>query len=163
MSILILTGPAGAGKNTIAQILAKKRAKCAVVDVDTVRHMVVQPHHAPWSGEEGEDQVKLGIKNACMLAKNFIADGFDVVILDVVRDWSLGLYKEQLAGDFKVVLLLPKLEEVKKRNQSREFILEEQRVLDLYKEQELFTGFDEKIDNSNLSPDGVSEKLIKYF
>lgn len=33
--------------------------------------MVVKPHHAPWSGEKGEEQVKLGIKNARVLTKNF--------------------------------------------------------------------------------------------
>lgn len=161
MSILILTGPAGAGKNTIGQILAKKRSRCAVIDVDTVRHMVVQPHHAPWSGEEGKAQLRLGIKNACMLAKNFQTENFDVIILDVVNNWSLNFYKESLV-EFKVVLLLPTLGEVKKRNKNREFTLEESRVEQLYKEQEEFTGFDEKIDNTNISPEEVA-KINCFF
>src|SRR5438128_8962801 len=105
MSVLIITGPPGAGKSTVVQILAKKRNRCTVIDVDTVRHMVVHPHYAPWSGEEGKKQVKLGIKNASMLTKNFLAENFDVIILDVVSEWSLNLYKEYL-DEFKVVLLL---------------------------------------------------------
>ncbi len=164
MSILIFTGPAGAGKNTVANTLAKKRDKCAVVDVDTVRHMVFQPHHAPWSGEEGEEQLKLGIKNACVLAKNFLADNFDVIILDVVTNSSLPLYRKLLREEkFKIVMLLPSLEEVKKRNQSREYELGEQRVIALYQEQEKFTDYDEKIDNTDLTPEDVAERLIKYF
>lgn len=54
--VLILTGPAGAGKNTVAHEFAKKREKCAVIDIDLVRWMVLQPHKAPWEGEEGMKQ-----------------------------------------------------------------------------------------------------------
>lgn len=162
MSILILTGPAGAGKNTVAKVLAKKKERCALVDVDAVRHMVVQPHKAPWDGEDGKMQQKLGIKNACMLSKNFLIENFDVIILDVVSTWSLNFYKESL-DEFKVVLLLPTLEEVKKRNNKREFTLEEIRVEQLYKEQEEFTGYDEKIDNTDISPEEVAEKLDKLM
>ncbi len=164
MSILILTGPAGAGKNTVATILARKKSKCAVIDVDAVRHMIVQPHHAPWSGNEGKEQVRLGIKNACMMAKNFLAENFDVVILDVVTDWSLNLYKEYFQGKiFKVALLLPSLEEVKKRNQSREYRLEEKRVLELYDQQSKFSSFDTKIDNTKTTPETVAEELKQIF
>ncbi len=163
MSLLILTGPAGAGKNTIAHAFAKKKSKCAVVDVDTVRWMVLQPHHAPWSGAEGEKQVELGIRNASALTKNFIQEGYDVVILDVVTDWSLNLYKQYLQGnDFKIVILLPEFEELKKRNRQRPTTkITEGRIATLYKEQEKFTGFDEKIDNTSLSAEDVAEKLIK--
>lgn len=70
--ILILTGPAGAGKNTIASLLTKQRTKCVVIDVDVVRWMVAQPHKAPWNGEEGVKQQELGVENACLLAKNFL-------------------------------------------------------------------------------------------
>ncbi len=45
--LLILTGPAGAGKNTVGHILAQLREKCAVVDADDVRHMAIKPHIAP--------------------------------------------------------------------------------------------------------------------
>ena len=78
MKIVILTGPAGAGKNTVAEIFAKKRERCAVVDVDVVRHMLVEPHKAPWAGDEGRVQQVLGVQNACALAKNFLQNNLEI-------------------------------------------------------------------------------------
>lgn len=93
MSTLLLTGPPGAGKNTVAEVLARKRKLCAVIDVDIVRCMVLQPQHAPWDGEEGRRQVALGVRNTCMLANSFRAEGCDVVILDVIDDETFALYQ----------------------------------------------------------------------
>jgi DNA polymerase III delta prime subunit len=81
MRVWILTGLPGVGKNTVASALARCRQRCAIVDVDLVRWMVVQPHHAPWEGSEGEAQQLLGVTNACMLARNFDAADYDVVLL----------------------------------------------------------------------------------
>src|SRR3990167_6380131 len=96
MKLLILTGPAGAGKNTIAELAAKKREKCAVIDVDTIRWFLRNPHKAPWEGEEGKTQQFLGVKNACTLAENFLKENCDVIILDVINDETAKLYRELL-------------------------------------------------------------------
>jgi shikimate kinase len=82
--ILILTGPPAAGKSTLGSLIAKRLERCAVIDVDWVRAMLVQPHISAWLGEAGMAQLRLGAKNACVLAHNFVAEGYDVVILDVI-------------------------------------------------------------------------------
>ena len=105
MSITILTGPAASGKNTISKILAKKKERCAVIDVDTVRQMYVQPHKAPWDGEEGKAQQRLGVENTCLLTKNYSQQNIDVVILDVLTDGTANLYKKNL-GEVKIILLI---------------------------------------------------------
>lgn len=84
--ILIITGPPAAGKSTVGPIIAGQLERCAVIDVDLVRAMVVQPHVAPWLSEEGLSQLRLGAENASALARNFVNAGFDVVILDVLTD-----------------------------------------------------------------------------
>ena len=113
MRVLILTGPSGAGKNTVAAVLAKKLVRCAVIDVDLVRWMVLQPHKASWDGKEGQAQQKLGVQNACVLARNFISAGFDVVILDVLTDEMARIYKSELRErEPKRVLLLPTWDEL---------------------------------------------------
>ncbi len=162
--VLILTGPAGAGKNTVAHELAKLREKCAVIDIDLVRWMVLNPHKAPWEGIEGKIQVRLGMKNGCLLTKSLIEEGYDVVILDVVDDELVKLYREKLNGlDVKVVLLLPAFEEVIKRNNLRPSRLTEGRIKELYEMEENLTVFDKKIDNTNLSAEDVAEELYKFL
>ncbi len=162
--VLVLTGPAGAGKNTVAHELAKKREKCAVVDIDLVRWMVLQPHKAPWEGEEGQKQVLLGVKNGLMLAKNFTDEGYDVVILDVISDEIAAIYKNKLEVlNPKIVLLLPSFEEIKKRNSSRPPRLTEGRIKYLYEMEEKLTLYDKKIDNTNLTPEEVAEELSKFM
>lgn len=162
MKVLILTGPAGAGKNTVAQIFAKKRERCAIIDVDIVRWMLLQPHRAPWDGEEGGRQQVLGVKNACLLTSNFVQNNSDVVILDVLSKETFRIYKKELGKfNLKIVLLLPTFEEIQKRNKMRPLRITEDEIALLYKSQEALQGYDEKIDNTNLSAEEVATDLIR--
>ena|SRR3989344_990438 len=158
MSIIILTGPAASGKNTIAKILAQKREKCAVIDVDTVRQMYIQPHKAPWDGQEGKYQQILGVENACLLAKNFTKNKIDVLILDVVTDETANLYKKNL-GEVKIILLMPSYEEAQKRFKDRPHTISDEEFTMLYKWEEDLTVFNEKIDNTALSAVETAEKV----
>ncbi len=162
MSILILTGPAASGKNTISNILAQKRARCAVIDVDMVRWMYRQPHKAPWDGEEGAAQQKFGIVNTCLLAKQFVSKDIDVVILDVVVNDTIGQYKE-LLPEAKIVLLMPSKAEVRKRFSERPHSISDEEFDLIYQWQEELQGFEAKIDNTNLSAEAAAEELAKFL
>lgn len=161
MSVIILTGPPGAGKNTIAQIIAKRRNQCAVIDVDLVRWMILRPHKAPWEGSEGKKQQMLGARNACLLAKNFLREAYEVIILDVLTTDTAKLYKKQLQkNNVKIILLLPTYEEIQRRNILRPPRLKEDEVNMLYDQQKGFTGYDEIVDNTNLSPEETTHRVI---
>jgi len=162
MSILILTGPAASGKNTISEILSKKRGQCAVIDVDIVRWMYRQSHKAPWDGAEGKEQQKLGVENACLLAKNFVNKGVDVIILDVVVNETANIYRQQLS-EAKIVLLMPNRDETYKRFMSRQHTITEDEFNLVYKWQKRLTDFDKKIDNTQLSAQETTEKLNELF
>jgi len=162
MSVLILTGPAASGKNTISQILAKKRQECAVIDVDLVRWMYRQPHKAPWEGEEGKIQQKLGVENAILLAKNFLKNNLDVIIIDVIVDETAKLYKVNLP-EAKIVLLMPTYEEAHKRFTERPHTITNEEFDMVYKWQEQLTIYDEKIDNTNLTAEETAEALEKLL
>lgn len=158
---LILTGPSGARKNTVAVELAKQVNRCAVIDVDVVRWMVLQPHKAPWEGEEGTAQQRLGVVNACALARNFINAGFDVIVLDVLSDETARLYKAELKEiGPRIVLLLPTLDEIKRRNTTRETRLKSAEVEILYDRQQHLTEYDVKIDNTNLTAQELATRLM---
>src|SRR3989344_5966538 len=158
--ILILTGPPAAGKNTVSDILSKKRERCGIIDVDVIRHMLVKPHKAPWDGEEGKRQQKLGVENACYLAKNFGKDGSDVVILDVLQNDTAQFYKELLKDrQMKIILLIPSFEEEHKRFMAREHSITEEEFKLVYKWEEELTIYDEKMDNTGFAAEECAEKL----
>lgn len=83
MTILLLTGPLASGKTTVAAALASRDVDpLAVIELDTLRRMVVRPHFAPWDGEKGRRQQFLGIRNDCALARTFDQAEFDVLLVD---------------------------------------------------------------------------------
>ena len=128
---LIVTGPPAAGKSTSARRLAATRQRCAVVDVDDIRQLVVAGHAAPWDGGEGAAQHRLGAENACRLALNFGAYGLDVVLTDVVTDAVWPVYAEQLPGAV-VVHLRISAAEARRRFDSRPRHLSEAEFLRLW-------------------------------
>lgn len=95
---LVLTGGPAVGKSVTGLALAEGRARCAFVDVDDVRQLVVAGAVAPWVGEEGREQRRLGVVNACSLARNFVAVGIEVVVADVLTPETCALYRRELPG-----------------------------------------------------------------
>lgn len=163
-SVLILTGPPAAGKSTIGPMIAKQLARCAVIDVDQLRTMVVQPHIAPWRGETGMAQLRLGAQNACAVARNCVAAGFNVVILDVLTDETAALYRDVLNPiPHEIVLLLPMLTASLHRNQARGQFLTDDEVELLYEWQERLTNYDLRIDNTEIATETVAQQLARRF
>lgn len=150
--LILLTGPAGAGKNTVADEYARLVERCAIIDVDTVRQMLVKPHKAPWEGEEGKRQQEHGALNACALAKNFLQEDCAVIILDVITNTTADLYRKHLSSSgLYIVLLIPSLEETLKRNANRPPKISEGEIKELYRWQTELRVYDKKIDNTQLS------------
>ena len=139
--------------------LAPRLPRCAVIDVDLVRWMVVQPHKAPWDGEEGKRQQLLGVQNTCLLTQRFLEANLTVLILDVLSPETAMLYRTLLAASApKIVLRLPTLEEIIRRNRTRPRLTDEELRL-LYEQSEQFTSYDEKVDNTHIP----AESLVEWF
>lgn len=123
--LLILSGPPGAGKTSAALALADRYDRVAHVDVDVLRHFVT-PTGFIGPGRPGfERQYALAVRNACCLARNFLAERIAVIIDDaaVVDRAGLDLYLAELgvAGiGVHFVRLLPALDVCLERNQERE-------------------------------------------
>lgn len=162
MKLLILSGLVGAGKSTVSMLYAKQKLNCARIETDDLRHMVISPHKAPWDGEEGMRQLIIGVKNTCILANQFIQEGFDVIIVDFVTDKTVSIYKEMLANHNPyLVRLYPTYEEAKKRFDSRHETVTSEEFKMLYDIQTKFNKYDLQIDNTLLSPQEVVDQLLK--
>ncbi|MFI7616216.1 AAA family ATPase [Nonomuraea terrae] len=150
MRILALTGPPAAGKSTVGRRLASARPRCAFVDVDDVRQLVIAGAAAPWEGAEGRRQRRLGALNAASLARNFAEAAIDVVIADVLNADTLGVYRAALA-DLLVVHLHASYERARERALTRPVHLTWDEFALLHREQEAMSGADAYLDTTDLT------------
>lgn len=158
MRPLLLTGGPAAGKSTIATALAATRPRSARVDVDDVRQLVVRGHAAPWEGADGARQQLLGVRNACMLARNFLTEGIDVVIADVVSDRTVASYRAQLP-ELRIIWLDLDSAEAQRRAGTRPMHLSWEEFATLHEEHRALTSFDERIDVTALTVAEVVRRI----
>ncbi len=164
--VLILTGPSGAGKNTIATIVARVAPRCAVVDSDVVRGMFAHPRRAPWQGEEGHSQQLLGAEILVGIAARFAAQGWSTVLLETLSDETAAVYRRGLAEEgTRIVRLLPAWPEVMRRFRERERKEGRRRLTDeeirlVYDGQVALREFDGSLDTTASSPEAAAAELM---
>ncbi|HEY7467237.1 MAG TPA: AAA family ATPase [Dehalococcoidia bacterium] len=121
--VLILTGPPGAGKSTVADALAERYDRVAHVDVDTLRHFITPTGYVSPGKPGFERHQALAIRNACALARNFLEERIAVIIDGVVigrSDLDAYVAGLQPAGDpIHFVRLMPSLSACQARNVQR--------------------------------------------
>jgi len=129
----LVTGPAGAGKSTVVNLLAKELERSVVVEADTLKRMIKGGYARPWPHDDEVNlQTALAAKGACDLTKNFLDKNFSVFIADVVGLTDLnGYYKQMENLPFKVFLLLPSKEVNVQRDADRKDKTLGDRVLEL--------------------------------
>ncbi|PZG15176.1 hypothetical protein [Nonomuraea aridisoli] len=157
--VLVLSGPPAAGKSTLGRRLAGMRDRCAFIDVDDVRQLVVAGAAAPWEGAEGRRQRRLSAVNAGSLAKNFVAAEMDVVIADVVNEETLAVYRGALDG-LVVVHLHVAYGRARARALGRPIHLTWDEFELLHREQEAVTGVDLWLDTTGLSVEETAERVL---
>ncbi|MFI2351473.1 AAA family ATPase [Streptomyces sp. NPDC019443] len=123
---VLLIGPAGAGKTTVARHWAtSRRVPTAHISLDDVREWVCSGFADPQSGwnEHSEAQYRLARRTCGFAARNFLANGISCILDDAVFPdrpvVGLGGWKRHVGPGLLPVVLLPGLEIVLERNAER--------------------------------------------
>ncbi|MDT9686366.1 Pro-rich N-terminal domain-containing protein [Streptomyces sp. TRM76323] len=123
---VLLIGPAGAGKTTVARYWAHhRRVPTAHISLDDVREWVCAGFADPQSGwnDQSEAQYRLARRTCGFAARNFLANGISCILDDAVFPdrpvVGLGGWKRHVGPGLLPVVLLPGLEIVLERNAER--------------------------------------------
>ena len=103
--VLVITGPVGAGKSTVAaalsEVLEDHSVRHALIDLDALRQVVPNPPGDQFA-------VRLGLRNLAAVWPNYRALGIDALILaDVVEDCGqVADYERAMPGAAVIVVRL---------------------------------------------------------
>lgn len=110
-SLLLVTGPPGAGKSTVAQVVAAGLERSALVSGDAFFGFVQSGFIAPWL-PEANDQNEIVTQAAASAAGRYVAGGYTTVYDGVVGPWFLPTFLAAAGLDFlHYLILLPPLEQ----------------------------------------------------
>ena len=159
---LLLTGGPAAGKSATALRLVESLRRAAVIDVDVLRQLVIAGHAAPWEGAEGHLQQRIGVENACDLARRYLRWSIDVVLSDVLDHETAALYRDRLPGILIVQLRLP-LAEARRRATLRPTFLTEDEFDTLHALQDTDVTADHILDVGPMTLNDQSDAVTRLW
>ncbi len=106
-SLLVVTGPPGAGKSTVARFLAEAFKRSVLVEGDAFFAFLARGAVLPWL-PEANDQNDVVTQAAASAAGRYVAGGYNTVYDGVVGPWFLPRFVAATGlGSVHYVVLLP--------------------------------------------------------
>ena len=119
----LITGIPGSGKTTTAAALASRFTRGAHISGDQLQSLIVSGNAPPnpFGDAESDRQIDLCVRNQCLLANSFRAEGFAVVIDYVIASAArLSNYLELLPDEpVGLVVLAPSIAVARARDRER--------------------------------------------
>ena len=85
--IIVISGMQGAGKSTVAEALARRFERGVHVSADVLQKMIVSGALWPEDREMSDEaarQLRLRLRNMCLLGRSFAEAGFTAVLDDII-------------------------------------------------------------------------------
>jgi chloramphenicol 3-O-phosphotransferase len=129
-ALIVVSGAQGAGKSTVAGMLARRFARGAHVEADALQKMIVSGRQWPSlettdpqtnavMGEAGR-QLSLRLRNACLLAASFVDAGIVAIVDDIVVGERVTEMMRYLDGrELYFVMLAPDRATIRERELAR--------------------------------------------
>jgi hypothetical protein len=106
--LVVVTGPPGAGKSTVARALADKLDRSVLVAGDAFFGFLARDAVAPWL-PAAHRQNEVVVQAAAAAADRFVAGGYNTVYDGVIGPWFLADFAAGAAvGHLHYVVLLPR-------------------------------------------------------
>ncbi|HEX5139422.1 MAG TPA: AAA family ATPase [Dehalococcoidia bacterium] len=121
--LVLIGGPAGAGKTTLAKAWCATRDFAAHIELDYVRSLIVSGLADPQGNDPAVgDQYALAVEACVRLASVYLAAGCDVAIDDVLEPEAFERHwQPAISGlTYTLVVLLPDLDQALRRASSRQ-------------------------------------------
>lgn len=123
--LIVITGVQASGKTTVARALAKRFPRSVHIEADQLQRMILSGGVWPTKPEELEEeasaQLRLRLKNMCLLGRSFFDEGFTVVMDEIIiGDRWYHLQDEMTGYAFSLFVLAPSIDKVIQRDHARD-------------------------------------------
>jgi cytidylate kinase len=109
-SLLVVSGPPGAGKSTVARLLAEQYERSVLVEGDAFFGFLAAGAIQPWL-PESHQQNEVVTEVAAVATGTFVQGGYDTIYDGVVGPWFLPAFAAGTGLDWlDYVVILPSLE-----------------------------------------------------
>jgi cytidylate kinase len=108
--LVVVTGPPGAGKSTVARALADKLDRSVLVAGDALFGFLARDAVAPWL-PAAHRQNEVVVRAAAAATGRFVAGGYNTVYDGVIGPWFLADFAAEAAvGHLHYIVLLPSVD-----------------------------------------------------
>lgn len=121
--LILIGGPAGAGKSTLAWAWCQGRPRSVQIELDQVRASIVGGYLDPQQASEAQgQQYEDSVRACCALARSFLADGYDVTIDDTIYKDAFETVWRPALGEIvaTILIVLPDLRTTLDRADARD-------------------------------------------
>ena len=167
--IIAITGIQAAGKSTVARLLAQRFERGVHIEADALQHMIVSGAEGVTEPgvitDEAGRQLRLRLRNACLLARSFYEAGFTAIIDDIIVGDRWEHLRSDLDGlPFTLIVLAPRADVVErqrdpgrgKRPLGRDWAMHLDQAL-----RETMAGTGIWIDSSDQTPEETVDEIMR--